>query len=240
MNNVIISGILNEPPTQKLIKEMTVAEGSLLVPPAQPDGVSSPIKIVGWNDRAGELFNLCKVNSILIIEGKLNIKVFEREDGVKVKTPEITIAKIIQVPDLVSINVVAMVGRAGRDPDIKYFESGASLAEFSLAVNRMRRDDPPDWIDLKIWGKTAQVAADYVKKGKQIGLIGQLQFDHWNDRKSGEHRTKCYVNVNSLELMGSKEEAQQPAPAFTPLAVAPVYQPPATKQTQVNLNDIPF
>ena len=61
------------------------------------------------------------------------------------------------------VNSVTLVGRAGRDPEMRYFESGSMVANLTMAVNRRSRDDEPDWFNLEIWGKQAQVAADYVK-----------------------------------------------------------------------------
>ena len=63
-----------------------------------------------------------------------------------------------------AINSVTLVGRAGRDPEVRYFESGTVVANLTMAVTRRNRDDEPDWFNLEIWGKQAQVAADYVKK----------------------------------------------------------------------------
>ena len=60
------------------------------------------------------------------------------------------------------INTINLVGRAGREPDVRYFESGSIVANFTLAVNRRSRDEEPDWFNLEIWGKQAQIAADYV------------------------------------------------------------------------------
>ena len=56
------------------------------------------------------------------------------------------------------INTINLVGRAGREPDVRYFESGSTVANFTLAVNRISRGDEPDWFNLEIWGKQAQIA----------------------------------------------------------------------------------
>ena len=80
------------------------------------------------------------------------------------------------------VNSVTLVGRAGRDPEVRYFESGSVVANLTLAVNRRSRDDEPDWFNLEIWGKQAQVAADYVRKGSLLGIIGSLKLDRWTDR----------------------------------------------------------
>ena len=116
------------------------------------------------------------------------------------------------------MNNITLIGRAGRDPEVRYFESGTVVANLTLAVNRMKRDEDPDWFNLEIWGKTAQVAADYVRKGSLIGVIGSIRIEKYTDR-SGQERTKPVVTVNRLELLGSKrdnEQQQQAAPAARP------------------------
>ena len=80
------------------------------------------------------------------------------------------------------INTINLVGRAGREPDVRYFESGSTVANFTLAVNRRSRDEEPDWFNLEIWGKQAQIAADYVKKGSLIGITGSFKIDSWKDK----------------------------------------------------------
>jgi single-strand DNA-binding protein len=105
-----------------------------------------------------------------------------------------------------SLNVITLVGRVGRDPDVKYFESGSVVCNLTLAVNRRSRDAEPDWFSLEIWGKTAEVAANYVRKGKLIGITGSLKFDHWADRSTGIARSKPVIRVDRLELLGSKRD----------------------------------
>lgn len=106
-----------------------------------------------------------------------------------------------------SLNVVNLVGRAGFDPEVKYFESGSVLCEVAIAVNRpTSRDDQPDWFNLKMWGKTAEIAANYVKKGSLIGIKGALEIETWTDRNSGAPRSKPVVRVDRLNLLGSKRD----------------------------------
>ncbi len=107
-----------------------------------------------------------------------------------------------------AINSVTLVGRAGRDPEVKYFESGTVVANLTMAVSRRNRNDEPDWFNLEIWGKQAQVAADYVKKGSLLGINGSFKLDSWTDRKTGEGRTKPVVRVDRLELLGSKRDTE--------------------------------
>jgi len=106
-----------------------------------------------------------------------------------------------------SLNVVTLVGRVGGDPDVKYFESGTVKCSLTLAVNRRTKNsDQPDWFNLEIWGKTAQVAADYVRKGSLIGVTGSLKFDRWQDRNTGSNRSKPVIKVDQLDLLGSKRD----------------------------------
>jgi single-strand DNA-binding protein len=77
----------------------------------------------------------------------------------------------------------------------------------TLAVNRQtRKDEQPDWFNLKLWGKTAEVAASYVRKGSLIGIVGSLEFETWSDRNTGAERSKPVIRVDRLELLGSKRD----------------------------------
>ncbi len=107
-----------------------------------------------------------------------------------------------------SLNRIHLVGYVGRDPEAKYFESGAVKCFFTLAVNRRssNRDEQPDWFDLEIWGKQAETAANYVKKGSLIGVVGSLRFDRWQDRNTGKERQKPVIVVDRWEFVGSKRD----------------------------------
>jgi single-strand DNA-binding protein len=106
-----------------------------------------------------------------------------------------------------SLNVVTLVGRVGGDPDVKYFESGAVKCSLTLAVKRISRNsDEPDWFNLELWGKPAETAANYVRKGGLIGVSGALKFDTWQDRNTGANRSKPIVRVDRLELLGSRRD----------------------------------
>lgn len=106
------------------------------------------------------------------------------------------------------VNSITLVGRAGRDPEVRYFESGSMVANLTMAVNRRSSNDEPDWFNLEIWGKQAQVAADYVRKGSLLGIIGSFKLDRWTDRATGEERSKPVIRVDRLELLGSKRDAE--------------------------------
>lgn len=106
------------------------------------------------------------------------------------------------------MNVVALVGRAGRDAEIKYLEpSGTAKANFSLALDRFGKDKDkgPVWVRVELWEKTAQIAADYVKKGSLVGVSGRLDVQKWKDAKTGDDRELMVVVAHDLRLLGKKE-----------------------------------
>lgn len=106
-----------------------------------------------------------------------------------------------------SLNHVSLVGRVGGDPNVRYFESGSVVCNLTLAVNRRSRNsDQPDWFNLELWGKTAEVAASYVRKGSLIGVSGALKFDYWQDRATGAQRSKPVIRVDRMDLLGSKKD----------------------------------
>jgi single-strand DNA-binding protein len=111
-----------------------------------------------------------------------------------------------------SLNVVSLVGRVGTEPDVRYFESGSVVCKLTLAVNRAsRNNDQPDWFNLELWGKNAEIAAQYVKKGSLVGISGSLKFDHWKDRATGMDRNQPVVRVDRLDLLGSKRDNESGA-----------------------------
>lgn len=79
----------------------------------------------------------------------------------------------------------------------------------TLAVNRRSKDaEQPDWFNLELWGKTAEIAGTYVRKGKQIAIRGSLKFDSWNDRTTGAPRSTPVILVDQMEFLGSKRDSE--------------------------------
>ncbi|MEO1433764.1 MAG: single-stranded DNA-binding protein [Cyanobacteria bacterium J06633_8] len=107
-----------------------------------------------------------------------------------------------------SINVVHLVGRVGTDPEIKYYDSGNIKCRLTLAVDRRKRDSGPDWFNLELWGRTAEVAHNYARKGKQIAVRGSLKIGSWNDRDTGVLRSSPVISVDDLQLLGSKRDSE--------------------------------
>jgi single-strand DNA-binding protein len=145
------------------------------------------------------------------------------------------------------MNNITLVGRAGRDPEVRYFESGTMVANFTLAVNAYKKDEAPDWFNLTIWGKQAQVVADYVKKGSQIAVSGRMTSEKWTDRTTGEEKSKPVVVVDRITLLGSKRDFADgdggqaaPAAAAPARATAPASNQPAWNSGPVSQEEVPF
>ena len=107
---------------------------------------------------------------------------------------------------LADINHIVLIGRAGKDPEIRYFDSGKVVTTFSLAVNRPMKDAHTDWFDIEIWGKQAEIAGEYVKKGSLIGVEGKIRWDSWVSKDSGETNIKPMVIADNIRLLGSKKD----------------------------------
>lgn len=104
------------------------------------------------------------------------------------------------------INSVVVVGRVGQDPEMKYFESGKVKTTFSVAVNRWAKDgEKTDWFSIELWDKNAEVAGEYVKKGRLVGVEGRLAVSKWTDN-TGTSKERFFVRATNLRLMGGKNE----------------------------------
>ena len=107
-----------------------------------------------------------------------------------------------------SFNLVILTGRLTKEPELKYGASGTAYCKFTLAVNRMKKDDPADFIFCSAFGKTAELVAEYVKKGHQLGVQGRLQQDTYE--KDGQKISKTGVTVDKIEFLEGKKENETP------------------------------
>jgi single-strand DNA-binding protein len=169
------------------------------------------LQVAAWGKLADDAAANIQEGAYLTIAGRLRL---EKERPPELQLSEFHVVAAPPAPDAVitlelpGINAISLVGRAGRDPEAHYFESGSCVANLSLAVNRIGRDTPPDWFNLAIWGKQAQVAADYVRKGSLLGITGSLAEERWTDRTSGEERSKLVVRVNRLDLLSGRRDSE--------------------------------
>lgn len=104
------------------------------------------------------------------------------------------------------INSVVLVGRTGQDPEMKYFESGKVKTTFSIAVNRWSKEgEKTDWFNIELWDKNAEVAGEYVKKGRLVAIEGKLDVSKWTDA-SGEQKERYLIRATNLRLLGGKRD----------------------------------
>lgn len=104
------------------------------------------------------------------------------------------------------MNSVSFTGNAGRDADVRYLESGKQVANFTVAIYN-GQDRPPIWVPVTAWEKTAEIAADRVKKGSRVGIEGRFHMEEWTDKNTGENRSKLCVTANRVEVFERSESA---------------------------------
>lgn len=108
------------------------------------------------------------------------------------------------------INSVTVVGRCGKTPEMKYFESGKIKTTFSLAVNRPTKEKETDWFDVELWGRTAEIAGEFVDKGSLIAIEGSLDVSKYTD-KDGNKQMRTFIRGQQLRLLGSKKDNAESA-----------------------------
>lgn len=109
---------------------------------------------------------------------------------------------------MASFNKVILVGNVTRDPELKYISSGTAVTEIGLAVNDRRKTASGEWVeettfvDVTLWGRTAEVAGEYVTKGSPLLIEGRLKLDTWE--KEGKKNSKLRVVCERMQLLGSR------------------------------------
>ncbi len=111
---------------------------------------------------------------------------------------------------MASVNKVILLGRLGKDPEIRYSQSGTAFANFSIATDYKAKDKDPvtEWHACVAAGRTAEICGEYLKKGSQVYVEGRLQTRDWED-KDGNKRRTTEVWINQLVMLGSKNGGGQ-------------------------------
>lgn len=110
------------------------------------------------------------------------------------------------------MNQVILIGRLANDPELSYTpQSGTAVCRFTLAVNRMRREDPADFIRITVWGKIAESCNTYLSKGRQAAVHGRIQTGSYTNRDGAKVYTTEVV-ASQVEFLGSSSGQQQAAP----------------------------
>ena len=161
-----------------------------------------------------------------------------------------------------NLNKVMLMGNLTRDPEIKYTPKGMAIAHFGIAVNRVwsneagEKQEEVTFIDIEMFGRKAEVVGEYFKKGKPIYVEGRLKLDSWDDKTSGQKKTKLKVVGETFEFLGSREGGaggggggggehgegraeSRPASSFKK-PVSPPPRPPADPDLDAEPDDIPF
>jgi single-strand DNA-binding protein len=206
MNNAVLSGVIASSPQLRYSHDgKPMSEFSLLFQNVSKSESVKQIKCISFGKLAESISQLQEGQPVVLV-GAINITNKEN-NGIKTKVTEFKISALDVVSSPVNVNSVSIAGRTGRDPEVRYFESGTNKTSCSLAVRRT--SDQTDWFDLEAWGKTGEVMGNYVRKGGLIGILGQIKFEEWTDRNTGELRSKPVILVGELELLGGKKEQEQ-------------------------------
>jgi len=110
---------------------------------------------------------------------------------------------------MASFNKVILLGNLTRDPEVRYTPKGTAVTDLGLAVNRTYTADNGEkreevtFVDVTFWGRTAEVAGEYLKKGRPVFVEGRLQLDSWDDKQSGQKRTKLKVIGENMQMLGA-------------------------------------
>lgn len=113
---------------------------------------------------------------------------------------------------MASFNRVVLMGNLTRDPEVRYTTGGTAVTDISLAINRYRTDkntnqriEETTFVDVTLWGRTAEIAGEYLGKGRPVLIEGRLQQDQWEDKETGQKRSKLKVVGESMQLLGSRD-----------------------------------
>ncbi len=111
---------------------------------------------------------------------------------------------------MANVNKVILIGNVTRDPEVKFTPKGSAVTDVGLAINRNYTLDNGDkreevtFLEVTFWGRQAETIGEYVKKGRSIYVEGRLQLDTWDDKQSGQKRSKLRVVGENFQFLGAK------------------------------------
>jgi single-strand DNA-binding protein len=150
---------------------------------------------------------------------------------------------------MASFNKVILLGNLTRDPEVRYTPKGTAVTDLGLAVNRTYTADNGEkreevtFVDVTFWGRTAEVAGEYLKKGRPVFVEGRLQLDSWDDKQSGQKRTKLKVIGENMQMLGAPRGGgggggdEESSGGSRPSRPAP---PPKAAASEPDDDEIPF
>ncbi len=109
------------------------------------------------------------------------------------------------------VNKVILVGNLGKDPEVRYTSGGQAVANLRIATSRSwtdkqtsQRKEETEWHDVEVWGKQAEQCGEYLAKGRQVYVEGRLKTDKWQDKQSGQERSKVKVVADTVRFLGGR------------------------------------
>lgn len=141
---------------------------------------------------------------------------------------------------MASFNKVILVGNLTRDPELRYTPAGKAIAKVGMAVNRTwtsesgEKKEEVTFVDVDIFGRTAENVSQYMRKGSSMLIDGRLRLDQWDDKQTGQKRSKLGVVAESVQFLGSPRGAEGGSPAA---AAAPRPRPAATNAPEASSGD---
>lgn len=150
---------------------------------------------------------------------------------------------------MANVNKTILMGNLTRDPELRYTPKGTAVAEISLAINRTFLDgdekrEETTFVEVTLWGRQAELAQQYLTKGRGVYVEGRLQMDTWEDKASGQKRSKLKVVGEQLQFLpgGGRSESSDRARETAPQRQAreAAQQPAAAPVEQYEDEEIPF
>jgi single-strand DNA-binding protein len=155
---------------------------------------------------------------------------------------------------MANFNKVYLIGNLTRDPELRVTPKGTAICQFGLAVNRQFKEesgamrDETTFVDIEAWGKQGETIAKYCTKGRPLFVEGRLKFDQWEDKTSGQKRSKLKVVLEGFQFLGGRSEGAPAASGGTEADQTPERHSPPTRNggqttppTQESTDeDVPF
>lgn len=111
---------------------------------------------------------------------------------------------------MASLNKVMLIGNLTRDPELRYTPKGSAVCDLALAVNRRytteagERQEETTYLDVVVWGRQAELAQQYLSKGRAVFIEGRLQMDTWEDKQTGQRRNKIKIVAENMQFLDSR------------------------------------
>ena len=124
---------------------------------------------------------------------------------------------------MASFNKVLLMGNLTRDPELRYTSGGTAVASFGLAVNRKFKQgeewkDEVCFVDITVWAKQGENCAEYLNKGSQAFIEGRLNYQTWEDKQSGQQRSKLEVVANNVQFLTKQGDKKDMGSGFSSVA----------------------